>query len=239
MRFRLVLLVVAILLVAGFAALNWSEVIRPAPLLFGPFVADAPLGAILLGALALALVAFLLSAASMRTQSLLESRHHYKELEAQRLLADKAEASRFTELRQYLDTNLREIRDRDATLSTEWQRELRAQMEQTNRMMSARLNELEHRLESRFERMGHAPVRPAVVPGVAPVRQEPVVPASSVQEHAFANDRLREEQLRDRQAQLREEERLRDERLRADREQRRDEKAAATDRPEAGWRRWF
>ena len=45
MRSRSVLLVVAILLVAGFAALNWSEVVRPSPLLFGPVVMDAPLGA--------------------------------------------------------------------------------------------------------------------------------------------------------------------------------------------------
>src|SRR4051812_42022218 len=53
MRARVVLLVVAILLIAAFAALNWSEVTRTSPLLFGPVVMDAPLGAILLGLLAL------------------------------------------------------------------------------------------------------------------------------------------------------------------------------------------
>jgi len=111
MRTRFVLLVVAILLIAGFAALNWSEIIRPSPLLFGPVVMDAPLGAILLGLLALAVVVFALSAASMRTSTLLESRHHYKELEAQRALADKAEASRFTELRTHFDTHMRELRE--------------------------------------------------------------------------------------------------------------------------------
>ena len=48
MRTRTIALVVAILLVAGFAALNWAEVVRPAPLLFGPIVADAPANLVVL-----------------------------------------------------------------------------------------------------------------------------------------------------------------------------------------------
>ena len=241
MRSRFVILVVAILLIAAFAALNWSEVIRPSPLLFGPIVMDAPLGAILLGLLALALVVFVLSAASMRTSTLLESRHHYKELEAQRALADKAEASRFTDLRTHLDTQLRELRERDGIAATEMekarlehQRELRAQLEQINRTLSARLNELEHRLESRFERMG-MPRMPAANPVVnpAPVRND------LDQEHAVARDQQAH------QAQMREEERLReerlrDERIREERALRSDEHARAEDKPaESGWRRWF
>jgi uncharacterized integral membrane protein len=237
MRSRVVLLVVAILLVAGFAALNWSEVIKPAPLLFGPVVMDAPLGGILLVLLALTLIGFLLSAGAMRTRSLMESRHHYKELEAQRLLADKAEASRFTELRTYLEDSHREMRERDAMLTTEWQRELRAQMEAHNRMVSARLNELEHRLESRFERMGWGGGGAAV----PPVRNEVVTPV---------REPLREpmrEPIRDpiaaqdvREAQLREEERMRDERISEERELRREDRAEAADRrTESGWRRWF
>jgi cell division protein FtsN len=236
MRSRVVLLVVAILLVAGFAALNWSEIVRPAPLLFGPVVIDAAMGAILLGLLALTLVGFLLSAGAMRTRSLMESRHHYKELEAQRLLADKAEASRFTELRQYLEDSHREMRERDAMHTTEWQRELRAQMEAHNRMISARLNELEHRLESRFERMGWGggaavpPVRNDVVtPGREPLRE----PMREPMRDPIAAQDLREAQLRD-------EERLRDERISEERELRREDRAEAADRrTESGWRRWF
>ena len=250
MRSRFVLLVVAILLIAGFAALNWSEIIRPAPLLFGPIVVDAPLGAILLGLLALAVVLFAVSAASMRTRTLLESRHHYKELEAQRTLADKAEASRFTDLRSHLDTQLRELRERDAIAAgemekvrVEHQREIRTQLEQINRTLSARLNELEHRLESRFERMGVArgPVTGGPVAGAAtPVRNDIVHPDNDVREHAVANEQAH-------QAQMREEERLRDERIRNERLQneriqaeRLPEEQRAADRPaESGWRRWF
>jgi hypothetical protein len=241
MRSRFVLLVVAILLIAGFAALNWSEVTRPAPLLFGPVVMDAPLGAILLGLLALAIVVFAISAASLRTHTLLESRHHYKELEAQRTLADKAEASRFTELRQLLDTQSRELREREAIAASEMervrlehQREIRNQLEQINRTLSARLNELEHRLESRFERMGYS--RSAPVVGTTPVRQDAPRP-DTVHEHAYAEQRADQEAH---QAQMREEERVRDERLSEERDIRREERARAEDKPtESGWRRWF
>lgn len=251
MRTRFVLLVLAILLVAGFAALNWTEVTRPAPLLFGPMVMDAPLGAILLGLLALAVVVFALSAASMRTHTLLQSRHHYKELEAQRSLADKAEASRFTELRTHLDTHMRELRERDTIAATELekarmehQREIRTQLDQINRTLSARLNELEHRLETRFERMGYAR---APVSGSVPTVRNEVVHPDNVRERALARDEVREQQMREQQAhqaQMREEERLRDERIRDERElrseDRREERARAEQKPtESGWRRWF
>jgi len=229
MRSRLILLVVAILLVAAFAALNWSEVIRPSPLLFGPVVAEAPLGAILLGLLAIAVVGFALSAGAIRTSALLESRHHYKELEAQRALADKAEASRFTELRTYLDENLREMRERDNLRTTELQRELRAQTETTNRMLAARLNELEHRMDTRFQGMGWGGGATAV----PPVTRTEATQALREREHASAEDA--------RLASMREEERLREERMRQERELRVEDRPAAVDRPSepSGWRKWF
>lgn len=239
MRSRLVLLVVAILLVAGFAALNWPEVMRTSPLLFGPIVADAPMGLILLSLLALATVAFILSAGAIRTRSLMETRHHYKELEAQRLLADKAEASRFTELRQYLEENLRQLRERDTILTTELQRELRSQSEASNRMLAARLNELEHRMDSRFERLGVGGGRAAAaVPamGSQPVPEEPLR-AEGMHNPVMGERDPAQDAEEQRLAQMRDEERLREERLRQERELR----AVEGDRPneQSGWRRWF
>ena len=227
MRTRTIVLVVAILLVAGFAALNWTEIVRPAPLLIGPAtVSNAPLGLILLALLGITLVLFLISSAAQRTQSLIDYRHHQKTLEAQRELADKAEASRFVDLRQHLDNHLKEMRERDAIAASEFdkamvqsRREVQTQMEQMNRMLSARLNEIEQRLA------GHAPAHAA-----APMRNELVQPTAH--EHAMAQQA--------REAQLRDEERLRDERIRAEREAHREERAVASDRPpESGWRRWF
>jgi TolA-binding protein len=238
MRSRAVVLLVAILLVAGFAALNWGEVIRPAPLLFGPVVMDAPLGAILLGLLLLATVAFVLAAGAIRTQSLVESHTHHKTLEAQRTLADKAEASRFTDLRQHLDTQLRELRERDALAATEFQksvvqgqRELRTQLEQINRTLAARLSEMEHRLENRFER----------VPGYGPASSVPAtMRAEHVQATADRHEAAQDMELRE--AQLREEHARTEPTMTATAtEPTRDDRIAATgERPaESGWRRWF
>ena len=158
MRARLVVLVLAILAVAGFAALNWSEFLRTTPLSFGLVVMEAPLGLILLCMLGITLLAFIASSAHMQTQGLLESRQYAKALATQRELADKAEASRFTELRQYLDAQVRETRQREAIAATEFeramvqsQRELRTQLEQMDRNLLARFAELEGRTDARLE----------------------------------------------------------------------------------------
>ncbi|MDB5944056.1 MAG: hypothetical protein JWQ13_3622 [Ramlibacter sp.] len=158
MRARLIVLLAAVLLVAAFAALNWSEIVRPAPLSFGIFVMDAPLGLILLSILGVTLLAFLISSAHMQTVNLLDNRQHYKELHAQRELADKAEASRFTDLRQHLDAQMREIHQRETTTASELakamaqgQRELRTQLELMNHSLGTRLAELESRLDPRAD----------------------------------------------------------------------------------------
>jgi hypothetical protein len=181
-------------------------------------------------------VVFALSAASMRTSTLIESRNLYKELEGQRTLADRAEASRFTELRDHFDTHLNGLRERDSIAMTEMekarlehQRELRNQLEQINRTLSARLNELEHRLESRFERMGFGGAGAPVLNPATVRTDDPLAREQREQDALVA----RNEDAR--QAEMREEERLR-----AEREVHREERVKAEDRPaESGWRRWF
>jgi len=160
MRARLILLVLAILLVAGFAAQNWSEFNRPSTLNLGVTSIEAPLGLIMLIVLGVALLVFIAAAASMRTRSLIESRQQSRALHAQRELADKAEASRFTDLRQMLDTHLRDTRERDGAVNGELQkalvqhqRELRNQLEQMYHLLTSRLTELERRLDSRNPRV--------------------------------------------------------------------------------------
>jgi hypothetical protein len=131
-----------------------------------------------------------------------------------------------------MDTHLRELRERDAISATEFeksrmeaQREIRTQLEQINRTIAARLNEMETRLDSRLGG--------STVP-VTTVRTAPVV-----NEHPQAQDSAHDMQLRE-QERMRDEERLRDERMREESQARRDERATAADRPaESGWRRWF
>ena len=67
---------------------------------------------------------------------LLETRRHTKELQAQRELADKAEASRFTELRAYLASELGRL-----------QGERVAETQQAG----ARLQQLEERLQQKVD----------------------------------------------------------------------------------------
>lgn len=164
MRARLIILVTAILLVAGFAALNWSEFLRQTPLSFGLFVMDASLGLILLAVLGITLLAFLASSAHLRTVNLLDHRQHSKALEAQRDLADKAEASRFTDLRQHMDAQLRELQQRDVVAATERdkamaqsQREMRSHLELMNKTLATRLAEIEGRLGSRADERARIP----------------------------------------------------------------------------------
>lgn len=170
MRARLLFIFVAIVLVVGFAAQNWPEFQRTAPLNFGVVVSSAPLGVIMLGVLLLTLVVFLVSSAAQESRHLVEHRRYSRSLEAQRDLAEKAEASRFSELRQYFDTHLRESRQRDAVVGTEFeksmlqsQRELRNQLEQINRTLVGQLADLESRLDARLPR------QPAATPAAAPV----------------------------------------------------------------------
>ncbi|MBI5278062.1 MAG: hypothetical protein HY854_16550 [Burkholderiales bacterium] len=165
MRARVVLLIAAIALVALFAAFNWSEFVRPSPLSFGLFITEAPLGLIMLALLGATALLALAAIAGIRTNSLVESRHHHKTLEAQRELADKAEASRFTELRQHLDRQLTELRQRDTIAATEFekamvaaQRELRTTLEQMNRAMAMNMKEFEARIDTRLDRMASAPL---------------------------------------------------------------------------------
>ena len=154
MRARLMFLLLALLAVAGFAALNWPEFQRTTRLNFGVFTMDGSLGIILLTLLGLGVLTVLVSSGVLRSRMMVTENRYTRELQAQRELADRAEASRFTELRQYLDGHFRESRQRDALVSTstefeksmlQSQREMRNQIEQVQRMLTTRLGDSEPR----------------------------------------------------------------------------------------------
>ena len=103
MRIRTILMIIFFILVAAFVALNWGELSRQTTLNLGMSEVQGPLGLVMLGIPGLAVILFLVYAVTLQTASLLESRNHTKELNAQRELANKAEISRFTELRGVID----------------------------------------------------------------------------------------------------------------------------------------
>jgi uncharacterized integral membrane protein len=99
-------------LVAVFAAINWSTLMADAPLNLLVMQVQAPLGVVLL-ALA-AVLSGLFALASLRSQigSLLESRRLLKEIQRAHDLADKAEASRVESLQRLITGEFQRLNDR-------------------------------------------------------------------------------------------------------------------------------
>ena len=106
MSLRSLLLLIVGAAIVAFVAVNWVAVTQPTTLSLGFTEVVAPLGVVLLGLTALLALVFIGIIAYMQTTVIMEARRHNKELAAQRELADNAEASRFTDLRAFLTTEL-------------------------------------------------------------------------------------------------------------------------------------
>jgi hypothetical protein len=154
MKIRTLLMLVVLVLVAGFVALNWTAFMTPTTLSLGLAEIQAPLGMVMLGLLLALTAMFLAFVVYLQTSVLFDARHHARELRTNRELADKAEASRFTELRAALDLGLTQQGELDAasraallTRMDQLDRGLRAALEQTEASLSAYVGELEDRYE--------------------------------------------------------------------------------------------
>ena len=102
MNFRSLLLTLTAAAIAAIAVLNWNTLATSVPVSLGVVTVDAPLGIVMLALTAL-LAAFALAYVLwLQGSVLIETRRHGKEMQVQRELADKAEASRFTEMKIFL-----------------------------------------------------------------------------------------------------------------------------------------
>jgi hypothetical protein len=129
MHLRSIVLLLTVLVIAALAALNWPALAAPSLVSLGVVSFEAPLGLLMLALTALLGIFFVAYVLSLQGSVLLETRRHTKEMQVQRELADKAEASRFTELRTFLET----------------------QHSQTHAAVLARLDHLEARLATRAD----------------------------------------------------------------------------------------
>jgi uncharacterized integral membrane protein len=120
---------IVLVLIGVFAALNWPQFNTEFSLWLGFTTVVAPLGVVMLALLGLVVMLLLIEQGA----ALGESRRYAREIDAQRRLADKAEASRFTELRGYLAEEL-------------------ARSEQRTSTMLARLDSLEHEMRGALDR---------------------------------------------------------------------------------------
>jgi len=125
------LVLVAAGLAALFVVLNWRVFAGPAKLNLLLTSAEVPVGAVMLLLLALTLLVLWIVVGSWQGTLIMEFRRQAKELQAQRLLAESAEASRFTELGAL-------IREEIAKLRTE--------LQETEHSIAATLGEMDDRL---------------------------------------------------------------------------------------------
>lgn len=154
MRIRTFIFILGCLLIAGFTALNLAEILRPTTIQLGFSQIEAPLGLVLLGTLLAALAFFLVAMLLFQTGHLIELRQATKEAKEQRNLADKAEQSRFTDLRQWLQTQEQQQRLREeAQHQALWARvdaleqSLLTRLDEGHNSLAASMGEMEDRLE--------------------------------------------------------------------------------------------
>ena len=104
-------MVIALFAIAAFIALNWSAITMSTTLSLGVASIQAPLGFLMLALLVLFTVLFLVFVIYSKTSVFFKDRHHSQEMQATQELADNAETSRFTELRELLSSELKKQAD--------------------------------------------------------------------------------------------------------------------------------
>jgi uncharacterized integral membrane protein len=169
MQIRTLVLVVLLAALALFVALNWSALAAPTDLSLLFTTVQAPVGLIMLGFTVAIVVAFLVFIVYMQTSVVLEARRQARELQSQRELADRAEASRFTELRTYLAGELASLRTSGGGTGGDYgarldrmEQTLREEIQNAGNTLAAYIGELEERLDERGSTPPLTPDRPRV-----------------------------------------------------------------------------
>lgn len=141
MRLRTFILILLVALLATFTALNWAAFVTPTSLTVGVATFEAPLGVVMLAIVVGMALLFAGYMAFWQGRLLVEARRHAKELQAQRTLADQAEASRFTELRTAFEDATGRLEARfDATRDA-----LRIELKEATNSLAAMIGEIDDR----------------------------------------------------------------------------------------------
>lgn len=155
MRIRTIILLIALAAIAVFAALNWSAFTTPTTLSLGVTDIQAPIGLVMLVAIAVLTALFLVFIITLQTSVLLETRRQTRELQASRALAEQAETSRYNELRLHIDSELQKLDARNqATVAAttacldRLERELHTAIDESGNSLAALIAEMDDRLAS-------------------------------------------------------------------------------------------
>ena len=156
MKFLNVIILIVFVGLIIFAISNWNAIITPIPLSLVFTETNAPLGLILLAITGLLALLFLGFVVYMQSSTLILRKRLNKELEAQRKLADEAEASRFTDLQTYLEAELQQLSNQNTELYqksanriAELESVIKATVVETGSTLTAYIGELEDRLEKK------------------------------------------------------------------------------------------
>jgi hypothetical protein len=154
MYLRTVLIIFVLILLGFFVAMNWNAFMAQTALSVGFTSVEAPLGLILLGITGILTLLFLIYLVYLQSSALIETRRHARELQSQRELADRAEESRFQQLRSAMEAQLRDLENqstgsRAAILARldELERQMRSTVEQSGNSLAAYIGEIEDRFE--------------------------------------------------------------------------------------------
>jgi uncharacterized integral membrane protein len=167
MKIRTVFLLIGLIVIAVFAAINWGAFTTPTTLslLFG--VVQAPLGLVMLGLTALLTAVFLLFAVFLQTSALLDARRHERELQSMRELAEHAESSRFTKLHEFFKEETQKLAGMSKESRTEVlkrldqiDKDVNSTIEQSSNSLAAYIGELEDKLEKMTNRSSLDTVNP-------------------------------------------------------------------------------
>jgi uncharacterized integral membrane protein len=153
MYLRTILIVLVCTALAIFTAINWHAFTTPTTLSLIFATVEAPLGLILLGAIMLLSALFLIYVLYLQSSVLLETRRYTREIQAQRELAERAEASRIHELRALLENQLHGITEQSEACKLELtarldrvESELRRSIEENQNALAAALAEMDDHL---------------------------------------------------------------------------------------------
>jgi mannitol-specific phosphotransferase system IIBC component len=153
------LILVGLFLLGVFTLANWGALGAPTTLSFLVFSQEAPLGFVLLGVTLAFVALFSAYVLILRTTMLIDARHYAREIQAQQQLAEKAEASRLSELRSQLDREFAQLRETIETSRTDlgvrvegMEQALRNTIEESSRSLSAYVGEVEDKLDRNLTR---------------------------------------------------------------------------------------
>jgi hypothetical protein len=149
-RGRNVFLILLVVLMGLFAWRNWAIFSEERLLSLVFTQVTAPFGIVLLTIMAVLVVVYFLYTVGLETAALIEVKKYARELLSTRKLADEAEASRFAELKKWLETDFKSV---DASRADEIlvridkaEQELREDIEKSGNTIAAYIGELEDQL---------------------------------------------------------------------------------------------